>query len=503
MAFNVQFGKVNKARNSTKIPSLGSTVSVYLKDDTSIIRPIWRIRLGTNGAPSFSTISQYNYCYCADFKRYYFITNVTMETATVCLIACEVDVLATFRSDILATPAFVMFSQSSFNVGIPDTRLPMTARSHQTAQKTNMPFCEIGGSFVVTAVSPNNTGDSGVNASVVLQPSQMKELASKLYAEDFWSEIQTLLYRPEEALIACMWTPIGWSYAVGEGVTDIKIGQFDLGMFTNAKRRVEGKAFTQFQMFHVDLEGTDNANDFRNFEPYSRYCVYLPGVGVIEIPMTKLVGTQTTSGGTISIPIAMTASPLTGDIVYRIGYPTVLNGIEGNSVAMTVKGNFGVEVPIARTVGRYGSVIQGATGVLGGVTSGAGSGLQVGGGYGAIAGAITGGVTSAISSALNMVLSAGTFNTTMASMLNGWSVNEPFNMQIEATTINYDLSDEPSRLGNTIGRPLFKYVSSLGSLSGYVQCTGAYVKTWATNDELTLISRYVNSGNGDGGIIIE
>ena len=501
MSFSIAFGKTDKARNSTKVPAVSGSIPVVLKDNTSIISPTWKIRLGASGAPSFSALSEMNYCYCEEFKRYYFITNVTMETATIALISCEVDVLATFREDILKTPAFVMFSQSHYNIGIPDTRITAQARSHQTSTLANMAICDGEGVFAITAVSPNNTGDAGVNATVMVSKGGLQSIASKLYAEDFWSEIQVNLYRPEEALIGCMWTPISDSVAMGEGSTQIKIGNFDLGTWYNCKRKVEGTTFVTLYLHYGDNDPMQGINsDFRNFAPYSRYFMFLPGVGEIEIPLTLLGGTAVTNDHEIQIPVRMTASPLTGDVAYRICYPSVKNGIGGQSVAMIVKGNFGVEVPIARSVGKYGSAVQTVTGVLSGAVKGATSGATAGI-YGAIGGGILGGVAGGAGSMIGNAIGGESFDTTMGSMLNGWSVSDAHNRQIETTTVSYDLSDNPANLAQTIGRPYYKNVSALGNVSGFCQCTGAHVKTWGTSEELRMITNFVNGG--EGGIIIE
>ena len=126
MAFTIKIGKTTKARNSTRVPPLSNSVQVLLKDTTSVVNPVFQLRMGVNGAPaSITEISKYNYCYCENFKRYYFIVDIQAETATVANIFCECDVLATFREDILETPCFAMYSQSKKNVFIEDPRLPM------------------------------------------------------------------------------------------------------------------------------------------------------------------------------------------------------------------------------------------------------------------------------------------------------------------------------------------------------------------------------------------
>ena len=54
----------SKRKNSTKQPTSGTTATVYLKDDTSILNPTF----DCTGVPD-----NVNYIYVSDFGRYYFI----------------------------------------------------------------------------------------------------------------------------------------------------------------------------------------------------------------------------------------------------------------------------------------------------------------------------------------------------------------------------------------------------------------------------------------------
>lgn len=495
--FTLQFAQTRKARNSTLIPEMGESCQCYLKENTSIIRPTFKIHLGQGGAPAtLEILAKENYCYCPNFQRYYYITNITSETAVIVYVQCEVDVLATFKEDILATPAFVMYSNSHFNSLIPDGRLPMLGTSRQWCNTTPCVVLDSNGSFAVTGVSTNASGNLGSAATLALAGSQLSTLASKMYSDDFWDNIKNDFYHPEEALLGCMWTPINIAQAGGTGAATISIGKYDLYTAIESKRTVTATIIANFKIPYTASEGNGNLGDYRNFEPYTKYELTLPGVGTIDLPMKLIAGNALTAIGNLPVAIEMAASPVTGDVTYNIKLMDASGGISGNAVAYTVKGNFGVEIPIARSLGRFGSIMQS----LGGAAAAMAVGASVGGGLG-----LAIGVSQFMAQAVSSSIESMNVNTNIVGSLGGWSVNPAFNYTVEAKTINWDISDEPNAIRPTIGRPYYHHVSSLGQCSGIVQCTGAYVKTWATEEELQMISQYVNSSTNYlyGGVIIE
>lgn len=64
-----------------------------LRGESSVINPSFIIE-ATNP-------SGYNYCYISEFNRYYFITNITSVRTDIWRIDCSVDVLMSFKTEIL------------------------------------------------------------------------------------------------------------------------------------------------------------------------------------------------------------------------------------------------------------------------------------------------------------------------------------------------------------------------------------------------------------------
>ena len=106
------FTDFTKRKNSTRQPAGGQDINCVLKEDTSILRPVFI--LNTPVA---------NYTYVQAFRNYYFVSDVVNLDANRCEVHCVLDVLATYKADIAAYPAFVERSASYFDEYINDPLL--------------------------------------------------------------------------------------------------------------------------------------------------------------------------------------------------------------------------------------------------------------------------------------------------------------------------------------------------------------------------------------------
>lgn len=105
-----------------KVLDSGNTVTGSLRGESSIINPSFLIE-ATNP-------SGYNYCYIAEFGRYYFITDITSVRTDIWRIDCAVDVLMSFKSQILNLDVIVSDDSS------PDEESYYSGEQWQTLVKT-------------------------------------------------------------------------------------------------------------------------------------------------------------------------------------------------------------------------------------------------------------------------------------------------------------------------------------------------------------------------------
>lgn len=83
------------------------TISGTFRATSSIIDPEFNIE--------FANPSQYNYLYISDFKRFYYINNIESVKNNLWKVTCHVDVLNTYRSQIIAHQAIIDKQTSSSN----------------------------------------------------------------------------------------------------------------------------------------------------------------------------------------------------------------------------------------------------------------------------------------------------------------------------------------------------------------------------------------------------
>lgn len=111
----VIFYNFSKSPKSTKqVNVAGVTFQCELIEDTSIINPSIKLKC------AFSQISDMNYCYIAEFSRYYFITNIVYRLG-LWEISLSEDTLGTNKTEIGSSSQYVTRSASDYDETIIDT----------------------------------------------------------------------------------------------------------------------------------------------------------------------------------------------------------------------------------------------------------------------------------------------------------------------------------------------------------------------------------------------
>lgn len=108
---------INKSLDS------GTTLTGSLRNESSVINPSFIIE--------HENPSGFNYCYISDFGRYYFITNITAIRTGIWKIDCSVDVLMSFKTEILNLDVIV----SDLSIGESPTETYMQGEQWVTSVK--------------------------------------------------------------------------------------------------------------------------------------------------------------------------------------------------------------------------------------------------------------------------------------------------------------------------------------------------------------------------------
>ena len=102
---------------------------INLKQDCSITHPIFVLGKTSSTEP-MDTVGwwrKFNYCFCSNLERYYFIRNIVFQKTGLVELQCEVDPLMSFKDDILNTTQLVTRQEYKQQRYIPDSSLPIHA----------------------------------------------------------------------------------------------------------------------------------------------------------------------------------------------------------------------------------------------------------------------------------------------------------------------------------------------------------------------------------------
>lgn len=126
---------VDLYKNASPVEKIGkdltdqqSITDVLLKRDTSILRPV----LLVNDARG---VTDFNYMYISEFDRYYFIDDIRSTHNNIWEISAHVDVLETYKDQILSNQAVIRRQTNKFNTYLNDPEWKVYADENVVAYK--------------------------------------------------------------------------------------------------------------------------------------------------------------------------------------------------------------------------------------------------------------------------------------------------------------------------------------------------------------------------------
>lgn len=106
LTFYKQSATPNRVDKRGYLTEVGILSGVILKAETNLMRPTFILKTSP-------LVYNSNYLYCSFTKRYYYIRTVTAMSGGRIAIDCDIDVLFTYRAEILASSGWVVRSDSS------------------------------------------------------------------------------------------------------------------------------------------------------------------------------------------------------------------------------------------------------------------------------------------------------------------------------------------------------------------------------------------------------
>ena len=461
----------SKRRNSTKQPTGGTLKTVYLKEETSIEQPSFILQEGIS-----------DYTYVQAFGKYYFVSDVISLDKNRTEIVCDLDVLATYKSEITSYTAFVERAASSYDAFINDPLLSqkqILLRETQNLTDVSSFFTNGAGCFLVECLAK----DQGVvlYATANLEPYKFILSPGAYSAQNIseWVTSQISQSFDLDVYIGSVkWFPFTAS-GLGTALpsNSFPIGPVDLaaaaeasdpGSWTYTVYKVSQYYMSKYtDSITLSLPSTNNFGDFRDCNNlYTQYNLYLPGVGVVNMDAAVL-GSVIHSNQTIYVEISVDL--VSGEITY------ILHIGSGGPIIGRYSGNVSVDVPIGKSAV---DTVKSAKMFAGTVAAGAAAGGGIGAAFGAVAGAVEA-IYNHLTPDTSMVGGSG----------NKTEIFHNMNYLVLGRK-QYAAKDYPTAVA---GRPLMQNVL-LSSLTGYVKCGNASVPLAGHEGDMAAVNNYLNSG---------
>ena len=460
MSFKVDLYTLAKRDNSTKRPT-GSPAEYdcILKDGCSILTPAIKLDLGLTVDPS-----QYNYAYIPAFGRYYFIEdwffNERLWTAHL-----NVDVLATYKTQIGASSLYIMRAAGASDGAIIDTLYPAkTGCTYSSDTKSNpwQSSCFIVGivsadaSFGSMEYYAMTAGELRSLCLAITDPAQIITTGYDFDPDEISIGLQLSLVDPIQYIKSCIMLPVSKSDITNLG-TGATITTYRFSAGTGNKVYPTSRIYKDFSFSIPKHPDTAARGNYVNSKPYTNMVLTIPPYGCIDIDTSV-----TANASTLSVEVEV--DPISGKGVLVVQ----ANGI----VLNRIESQIGVPISLSSVTRDYIGGVTSALGAVGGAVSGFMG--NIGGFIGAASG-----VGNAVESLMPRANTVGTTGSFVANR---------GDFRLDAQFFS-PVADDPVHNG----RPLCQ-VRQINTLSGYMLIQDGDVTIAGTASEDSKIRNYLETG---------
>ena len=471
MSITVSFTSSSKRENSTKQLAMSNSYNCNYKNGCSMLNPTLLLEINSDEFPSYTAFKIEN--------RYYNITDIRSVRNNLFEISGEVDVLATYKSNILATTAYVIYDSIS-NTELVDNRLPMKTSKTVSAASTPCPLSVDGGTYILSLTGSNDTTgiykvDAGDLAGLIDDVSNIYDNffpnssppdpddypdtitgMMKYWGDNFqysFSRIKTAIANffgsgsiPEN-IRQCLYIPFNRGTSIGP--THIHLGVFETDTYLY-------KLNTDTIVDTASVSIPWQVNDYRRRSPFTEIYLYLPYIGLVKLSSENLVGQS-------SITVKYALCLRDGSMIVTVE--------SGNEILGQYPCNVGASVPVGVSNINMPKAAQSIISGLQSVATKNLSGIGMAG------------------------LNFGDSLTPNFSCIGGLDgiAGTATPQNITCYTVFHDTIVSPNSEIQTIGSPSM-CPKSLASLTGYVQTLSASVEGAMTATERTKINNMLDSG---------
>ena len=466
MSVTVKFYNFVKNENSTARPSGSANweLTCVIRKDCSIINPQLELDYDpSNGSAIFNN----NYCYIANFHRYYYVRDWTISDSFV-IATLEVDVLATYRTQIGSSTLFVVRSSAHVEGGLVDNFYPTTSRVTFDASFVTNPWIYNGsGTYIIGVVS--KTGTYGSVEYYALTYSNMAALVQNLLNDSItnsngfsWDDasqaLQKSIIDPLQFIKSCVYLPIAYSDIAGSSVSSIDI--FDWSINCTAKKPTYTLVI-QRNTFDIPRHPDSGVYEYLNFAPYSTYTINIPPFGLIELDSTALAASNNV------ITLVVIDIP-TGEGTLEIYTGDLPGSGPGAYVSNILRTQVGVPVQLSQVNKNYLGAAGNILGAIGNALSGNILGAAAG----------VGSTVQSLAPRSNTIGTQGAFSSLYAPQ--EWGLYAQF---------MYQTARDVAHHGGCTMRNL-----QINTISGYILVEDGDIEMNGTLEEKRRVKEYLESG---------
>lgn len=453
MSITVSFTTYSKRINSTKQLTMTSSHDCVFKNGCSMLNPILLLELESSSFPEYTGFQI--------GSKYYNVTDIRSVRNNLFEIYGEIDVLATYKSDIGASSEYVVRAASAYNLNIIDSMYPTLGYTTLTVKEFSTLHSAFnnGGSFVVGITNGLGVESAGVTY-YILNYVTMARLLSFLFggtwmvATDVSTDLQKELINPIQYIDSIKWYPfdIVNSSLISTTTGEIKFGYWGTGI-TAPIMSVTDSVAAFAESITLDNHPQHARGYYLNGSPYTLMSLQCYGFGMIPIDSNLFV-----SYNELTLGIGVDLITGRGRLSLRCG--------SNARLFHNQFGDVGVDCKISQ-------ITQGFMESVGDVSGGA---------FSLIAGNPIGfasGIVSGLQALQPQLRTSGSNGSKMA-----------FNLVPTLIIKRQSITSEDQ---SQLGRPLCEK-RQISTLSGYVKCDNVDIDLAATSAEKEKVISFMESG---------
>ena len=360
-----------KRKNSTKRPSTSTETYIMMfgevKEDFTPIAPVITFNLADP-----TQVPTYNYAYIPAFgNRYYFVTD-WIYVSGLWRASMSIDVLATYRTEILASRQYVARSKTANPGDVIDASYPALANTvigEENIAPTVFWGADYEDGLIVMSVVGSSGWNIGANTYYAMSVQAFSYFMAAMLTSPNWlnisaseisQDLQKALIDPTQYITSCLWFPLNWEEVVYHSAAPnsdltktIRCGWWDFALpsgegtgrytarilhnpttYLNDWYRKE----TTWNIVKHSLAAT--RGKWLNLSPYSKYTLIFPPFGVFDIDTTDLVNAT-------EITLRVFTQIYTGEAFLSVTVPD-FNFPDRTHEILRVNSNIAVQIPVGQ-----------------------------------------------------------------------------------------------------------------------------------------------------------